>query len=138
MRYSFDKEIDEMVPDAHGDYIFSPMVPTEEGEDMQRHDEATWMVDVVRECFRHKPHGFPQQEPDMEGLAHLRSLFMAYLRKHQLQLTPMPSPSMKRLREEAAGAWRRQNERVQGRREGEYGPYTNQDWKDMNDMHKAL
>jgi hypothetical protein len=33
---------------------------------------------------------------------------------------------------EARAAWKRQNDRVSNRREGEYGPYTNQDWQDAS------
>ena len=41
-------------------------------------------------------------------------------------------------REAVEAAYQRQSERVRGKVEGEYGPYTNQDWADVNTMYAAV
>jgi hypothetical protein len=47
-----------------------------------------------------------------------------------------PSDAVRTLAVEEA--YRRQSERVRGRIAGEYGPYTNQDWADVNILYKSL
>jgi len=48
---------------------------------------------------------------------------------YQMNTTPTPRTD---------AAWKRLNERIHGKVEGEYGAFTNQDWQDISQIHEAL